>query len=140
MLAAESIFPHITRNLDKDHLKLDADISSNKMHKVHGLEVKQYEDKVYSSWIVEELKQNRNSHAAFHYGFAYGMIYTAFSSFISKGREPWTLNNKISDSKKTKPAKEFKPIKYIKPDGELSFDLLTNLQRSGTSFNYYLLW
>lgn len=33
----------------------------------------------------------------------------------------------------TRPAAEFKPIDYPKPDGVLSFDLLTNLARSGTN-------
>ena len=35
------------------------------------------------------------------------------------------------DCDKTKPAAECPEIKYPKPDGVLSFDLLTNLQRSG---------
>jgi hypothetical protein len=33
----------------------------------------------------------------------------------------------------TRPAAEFQPIEYPKPDGVLSFDLLTNLARSGTN-------
>ena len=52
-------------------------------------------------------------------------------SFITRGREPWTLSNNTPDSAKTKPAKLFKEIIYPKPDGVLSFDLLTNLSRSG---------
>lgn len=60
------------------------------------------------------------------------MAYTAFSCFISKGKEPWTIPNKIPDSARTKLAKDCTPIEYPKPDGALSFDLLTNLQRSGT--------
>lgn len=65
-----------------------------------------------------------------------GMIYTAFSCFISKGKEPWTLHNKTIDADRTKPASECQPIEYPKPDGILSFDLLTNLQRSGTSHEH----
>ena len=52
---------------------------------------------------------------------------------ITKGKEPWTLRNTKRDSEKTKPASEFEPIEYPKPDGKLSFDILTNLARSGTN-------
>ena len=73
----------------------------------------------------------RNTHAAFKYGLIPGMIHTAFSCFISKGNEPWTLHNTIPDSARTEPAVRHTPIEYPKPDGKLSFDLLSNLQRSG---------
>ncbi|RHZ39501.1 hypothetical protein DYB31_013997 [Aphanomyces astaci] len=54
-------------------------------------------------------------------------------AFILNGLEPWTLGNDKPDSAKTKPAKDFMPIDYPKPDGVLTFDLLSNLQRSGTN-------
>ena len=38
-----------------------------------------------------------------------------------------------SDSEKTKPAAECEEIVYPKPDGKLSFELLSNLSRSGTN-------
>lgn len=44
------------------------------------------------------------------------------------GREPWTLRNSKPDSAKTRKASEFAPIDYPKPDGQITFDLLTNLQ------------
>ncbi len=37
------------------------------------------------------------------------------------------------DSEKTEPASKHKPIEYPKPDNKLSFDLLSNLARSGTN-------
>ena len=43
------------------------------------------------------------------------------------------MRNTVKDSDKTGLAKDHKPIEYPKPDGVISFDLLTNLQRSGTS-------
>lgn len=81
----------------------------------------------------EELRVIRNAHASFHspLGLLGGMVHTGFSCFISKGKEPWTLKNDKIDADKTKPAKECEEIVYPKPDGVLSFDLLTNLQRSG---------
>jgi hypothetical protein len=36
----------------------------------------------------------------------------------------------------TRPAAEFKPIDYPKPDGVLSFPLLSNLARSGTNHEH----
>ena len=51
-----------------------------------------------------------------------------------KGREPWTLQGHgKEDWAATKPASGFSPIEYPKPDGKLSFDILTNLARSGTN-------
>jgi hypothetical protein len=46
----------------------------------------------------------------------------------SSGREPWTFRHTTPDSAMTKPAAAFKPIDYPRPDNQLTFDLLTNLQ------------
>jgi electron-transferring-flavoprotein dehydrogenase len=85
-----------------------------------------------SSWVGKELHQIRNTHAAFHYGMLPGMIHAALSCFITKGKEPWQLKNTVPDSARTQPAEKYKERQYPKPDGVLSFDLLSNLQRSGT--------
>ena len=61
-----------------------------------------------------------------------GMMYSGLSCFVLQGMEPWTFRNLTPDADRTRPAKNFVEIKYPKPDGVLSFDLLTNLQRSGT--------
>ena len=98
------------------------------------IEASEYETNIYKSWVIDELKVIRNTHAAFHYGLAPGMIYSGFSCFVGRGMEPWTLSNKTPDSAKTAPAASCKEINYPKFDNKLSFDLLTNLQRSGTSF------
>jgi electron-transferring-flavoprotein dehydrogenase len=92
-----------------------------------------YQSNMEKSWVYEELKEVRNVHAAFHWGMLPGLAYAAVSAFILKGREPWTLRNTVEDHAKTKPASECTPIVYPKPDGVLSFDLLTNLTRSGTN-------
>lgn len=74
----------------------------------------------------------RNCHGAFHWGLLPGLAYSAASAFVLKGREPWSLRNSVPDHAKTKPAAACPAIAYPKPDGKLSFDLLTNLARSGT--------
>jgi electron-transferring-flavoprotein dehydrogenase len=88
---------------------------------------------LHKSWVVEELKVVRNTHASFHLpgGTLSGMAHSGLSCLVTQGKEPWTLHNNTPDADRTRPAKEFKEIVYPKPDGVLSFDLLTNLQRSG---------
>ncbi len=44
-----------------------------------------------------------------------------------------TLRHGKTDAESTRPAAEFKPIDYPKPDGVISFDRLTNLAFSGTN-------
>lgn len=128
MLAAESIYPLLIEEGQEKTVYTSGIIEDN----IKRLEVKEYETSIYSSWIAEELKEIRNTHNAFHYGLGAGMIHAGLSCFITKGKEPWTLINDKRDADKTKPANECKKIEYPKPDGKLSFDLLTNLARSGT--------
>jgi len=49
--------------------------------------------------------------------------------------EKWTLSHGGADHDKMKPAKDFKKIEYPKPDGKLSFDLLSGVALSGTNHN-----
>ena len=96
-------------------------------------ELTSYEEAVKNSWIHDELYEVRNSHEAFsRWGVGGGLVYTGLTAHITKGREPWTLAHTTRDADKTKECKSFEPIKYPPPDGKLTFDLLTNLQRSGT--------
>ena len=62
--------------------------------------------------------------------------YSGLSAFVLRGMEPWTFHHAHKDSECTKPASNFQPIEYPKPDGELSFDLLTNLARAGTAHEH----
>jgi electron-transferring-flavoprotein dehydrogenase len=98
-----------------------------------GIEALAFEDKMKSSWVYDELYEVRNTHQAFaRWGFLPGLAYTGLSAYFIKGREPWTLGHTTHDADSTKEAKDFEPITYSAPDGVLSFDLMTNLQRSGT--------
>jgi electron-transferring-flavoprotein dehydrogenase len=101
-------------------------------------EVAEYADNMENSWVYDELREVRNCHEAFsRWGVGGGLLYTGIAAHVTKGREPWRLPGISSeaaktDSKATKPAEGFQPIEYPAPDGILTFDLLTNLQRSGT--------
>lgn len=100
-----------------------------------GSEMTSYEEGVKNSWIYSELKSVRNYAPSFKWGLYAGVIYSGISGFILRGMEPWTFSKhgKSRDCDATKLAKDCKPIEYPKPDGKISFDILTNLIRSGTS-------
>ena len=55
---------------------------------------------------------------------------------ITKGKEPWTFAHRQRDADTTLPKAQCKPKEYPKHDGVLTFDLLTNLQRSGTNHDH----
>ncbi|XP_034241261.1 electron transfer flavoprotein-ubiquinone oxidoreductase, mitochondrial [Thrips palmi] len=95
---------------------------------------KSYEDKVKSSWVYSELKGVRNIRPAFHnpLGLYGGVAYGAFAT-LTRGFEPWTFKHGDPDYKRLKPASECKPIEYPKPDGVLSFDLLSSVALTGTN-------
>ncbi|GLV35213.1 Electron transfer flavoprotein-ubiquinone oxidoreductase [Carabus blaptoides fortunei] len=99
-----------------------------------GFEPVTYPDKIKNSWIWKELKAVRNVRPSFHnaLGLYGGMMYSGVSCMIG-GREPWTLSHGDADYARLKPASESKPIEYPKPDGKISFDLLTSVALTGTN-------
>ncbi|KAG7257863.1 LOW QUALITY PROTEIN: hypothetical protein CRUP_037343 [Coryphaenoides rupestris] len=82
-----------------------------------------------------ELHAVRNIRPSFHnyLGLYGGMVYTGIFYWILRGKEPWTLHHCGRDSDQLKPAKDCTPIEYPKPDGKLSFDLLSSVALSGTN-------
>ncbi|KAJ1324882.1 electron-transferring-flavoprotein dehydrogenase [Microdochium nivale] len=94
-----------------------------------------YEEKLRNSSIWEELKEVRNMRPSFHspLGLYGGIMYSGLEAFILKGRVPWTLKHKTTDHGATKPADSCKKIEYPKPDGKISFDILTSVSRTGTN-------
>jgi electron-transferring-flavoprotein dehydrogenase len=62
-------------------------------------------------------------------------MYSAIDTYIFRGKAPWTFHHHGEDHEALKKASECKPIEYPKPDGKISFDLMTNLARSGTNHN-----
>jgi electron-transferring-flavoprotein dehydrogenase len=121
-LAAESIFSAF------DDLS-----TSNKME---GQRLSSYQTNMQNSWVFDELKSVRNCRPMFDYGLPIGMAYSGLSLYLLKGREPWTFHHKKADFEATEAAAEHKPIEYPKPDNMLTFDILTNLQRSGTNHDH----
>ena len=92
-----------------------------------GDELTDYEQQVRSSWVAKELKESRNFKGGFDKGLWAGLVHGGLISHITKGSEPWTLAHRTPDSETTDEHSKHQPIEYPKPDGKLTFDLLSNL-------------
>lgn len=60
-------------------------------------------------------------------------MYSGLEAYILRGKAPWTLKHPKPDHAATKTADECKKIEYPKPDGKISFDILTSVSRTGTN-------
>jgi len=118
MLAAEAIWD-----------KLEAGDSTTE-----GVEPVAYESALKSSWVYDELHQVRNIKPAFHkFGLYGGLVYTGLFYIAGRGKEPWTFKHEGTDNASLKPATESKELEYPKPDGKLTFDLLSSVALTGTN-------
>ncbi|GLU04900.1 hypothetical protein SLE2022_220280 [Rubroshorea leprosula] len=95
-----------------------------------------YWDALRNSWVWEELHKARNYRPAFEYGLFPGLAISAFEHYITKGRSPFTLKHRKPDHEATNVARLHSPIQYPKPDGVLSFDILTSVHRSNTNHEH----
>jgi len=138
MLAAEALYPFLTQNGEEGTVAGAGDELLATSMALMGEEVRAYDTALHASWVADELRIVRNSHASFHLpgGTITGLAYTGLTCMITGGKEPWTIANSVPDADRTLPAEKCAQIDYPKPDGVLSFDLLTNLQRSGTSHDH----
>eukprot|EP00996_Jenningsia_fusiforme_P001039 NODE_1949_length_1346_cov_199.217425_g1766_i0.p1 GENE.NODE_1949_length_1346_cov_199.217425_g1766_i0~~NODE_1949_length_1346_cov_199.217425_g1766_i0.p1 ORF type:complete len:426 (+),score=76.96 NODE_1949_length_1346_cov_199.217425_g1766_i0:89-1279(+) len=102
-----------------------------------GVDLKEYGNTFRNSWVYEEMHKYRNFRPAVNnYGFHVGSALIAFDQFIARGKLPFTLKFKHEgDHLALKPASQSKKIEYPKYDGKITFDLLSNLIKSGTWHN-----
>lgn len=98
-----------------------------------GLLLDTYEDRIKASWIWKDLWTVRNSRPSFSspLGFLGGVVYTGVTQVLLRGREPWTLKHHGADHTHLHQAKHCTPREYPKPDGKISFDLLTSVALTG---------
>ena len=121
MLAAESIFP-ILQN------------SENGLPEAN-IQAITYQTSFENSWLYRELYEARNIRPAFKWGNWLAYVYAGLSQYIFKGREPWTLMHRhSSDAGSLKPAAQFAPINYPKPDGKITFDRLSSVFLANISY------
>ncbi len=115
MLAAEAAFEAIAADRHAD--RLDS-----------------YPRALRSSWVEKELYLVRNAQPAVaHWGGIAGTLYAGFDMWLGQLglKLPWTLRHK-PDHKRLKPKSHVRPIVYPKPDGVLTFDLLSSVFLSNT--------
>jgi len=114
MLAAESAF---------------AALGAGRQHD----ELSSYPEAFKNSWLHEELHVARNFKPWMSKGLYLGTVMTGIDQLVFKGKAPWTLRHKHADHEALRPASEFTPIVYPKPDGKLTFDKLSSVFISNTN-------
>ncbi|MFZ6820259.1 4Fe-4S dicluster domain-containing protein [Undibacterium sp. Ji22W] len=85
-----------------------------------------------ASWLHEELHVARNVKNLLKKG-AYGSPFVWLDQVLLRGKAPWTLRHSTPDHACLRPASEFTPINYPKPDGKLTFDRLSSVFISNTN-------
>jgi electron-transferring-flavoprotein dehydrogenase len=96
-------------------------------------ELTAYPEAFEKSWLYTELNKDRNFKNWFKKGLAIGTLMNGFEQFALRGHIPWTLHRDKPDHACLKPAREFEPIVYPKPDGKLTFDRLSSVFISNTN-------
>jgi electron-transferring-flavoprotein dehydrogenase len=85
------------------------------------------------SWLHEELHVARNVKPWLKKGLYLGSLMTGIDQIVFRGKAPWTLHHSTPDHAALRPASEFAPISYPKPDGKLTFDRLSSVFISNTN-------
>lgn len=117
LLAAEAIFEQLKQEAPKD--------------------IPDYQALFESSWLYEELESSRNFNAAIHkLGHLGGGILATCEHNLwlptFKTKVPWTIRDDKPDHEAMMELTQSKPIDYLKPDNELSFDKPSSVYLSGS--------
>jgi electron-transferring-flavoprotein dehydrogenase len=93
-----------------------------------------FDTRVRESWVYDELSRARNFGPAQHkFGTFLGSAFTWFDQNVFRGRLPFTLHNRDADHECIDESDEAQPIEYPRPDGKISFDLLSSVYLSSTN-------
>ena len=85
------------------------------------------------SWLFDELYRARNFKQWMSKGLYSGTVMVGVEQTLLGGKFPWTLHHAHADHEGLRPASEFRPIDYPKPDGKLTFDRLSSVFISNTN-------
>jgi len=96
-------------------------------------ELAAYPEAFEKSWLHEELHVARNVKPWLKKGLYLGSLMTGIDQLIFRGKAPWTLHHSTPDHACLRPASDFTPITYPKPDGKLTFDRLSSVFISNTN-------
>jgi electron-transferring-flavoprotein dehydrogenase len=99
----------------------------------HGDELATYPVAFEQSWLHEELHVARNVKPWLSKGLYLGSVMAGIDQIVFRGKAPWTLRHSHADHECLKPAAQFAPIAYPKPDGKLTFDRLSSVFISNTN-------
>jgi electron-transferring-flavoprotein dehydrogenase len=114
MMAAEAAFE-----------ALASDRSADELHA--------YPQAFRKSWLHEELHASRNFKQWMGKGLKLGTVMVGLEQTVLRGKVPWTLHHTRPDHEYLRPASEYEPIVYPKPDGKLTFDKLSSVFISNTN-------
>lgn len=97
-----------------------------------------YQPAMEGSWVWSELHAVRNVRPSFHSPLGlWGMLaYAGIVQYLFGGREPFTLRHAGPDSAALRRKEECTPIVYPKPDGKLTFDILSSVALTSTNHDH----
>ncbi len=113
MLAAEAVVPAL---------------ASGKYHAV----LKDYPLAFQRSWLYQELYAVRNFKPWMEKKLKWATLMFGMDQVLFRGKAPWTLHRHVPDYVYLQLADQCQPIDYPKPDGKLTFDILSSVYLSGT--------
>ncbi|WP_211461733.1 electron transfer flavoprotein-ubiquinone oxidoreductase [Collimonas silvisoli] len=96
-------------------------------------ELTAYSEAFEQSWLHQELHKARNFKPWMSKGLYLGTLMVGIDQVVFGGKAPWTLHHTHADHECLKPAANYAPIKYPKPDGKLTFDRLSSVFISNTN-------
>ena len=97
-------------------------------------ELGDYEQSVKASWVYKELHSGRNFGPALaKLGTFWGAAFAFIDQNIFFGKLPFTWHNTLPDHESLLKASDAPEIEYPKPDGVISFDLLSSVFASSTN-------
>lgn len=115
MLAAETIATALTAERGNDELI-------------------EYTQAFESSWIFDDMHQQRNFGPAQHkWGNLLGSAFAFVDLNLFNGKLPFTMHDPVADHAQLKPAADCQKIDYPKPDGKISFAKLDSVALSFTN-------
>lgn len=90
-----------------------------------------YPQLLKKSWVWKELIRVRNIRPSFRLGLWGGLLYSAIDTYLLHGRSLWTFKHH-KDHESLLLASQAPKIQYPKPDGRVTFDLMSSVFLSNT--------